>query len=170
MPYQTNETPCKCCGVSGKLTRIKWHKPNSKFYIQSTCKDCEYQQNLVWRKINKEKWAALLQRYYIKKNGPIIRNMNHTEETRKEWKRHKSNSRCSRAKLARRYDEFTIFTYKEAHELRKMRNKLTGIEWHVDHIIPLKHSLVCGLHVWNNFAVIPKVENLRKGNYYSIYD
>ena len=49
-------------------------------------------------------------------------------------------------------------------------NKLTGIEWHVDHIIPLKGDVVCGLHVWNNFAVIPKVDNLRKGNYHPVHD
>jgi hypothetical protein len=28
----------------------------------------------------------------------------------------------------------------------------------------------CGLHGWNNFAVIPKVENLRKGNYHPVHD
>lgn len=107
---------------------------------------------------------------YAKRVGGIKRNMNHTEETRAQWARDKSNRRCTRAKAARRYDELTLFVYKEAHELRKSRNKLTGIEWHVDHMIPLINPLVCGLHIWNNFAVIPKVENLRKGNYHSIHD
>ena len=41
---------------------------------------------------------------------------------------------------------------------------------YVDHIIPLKGNAVCGLHVWNNFAVIPKVDNLRKGNYHPVHD
>jgi len=172
MPFMTRLEPCKCCGESNKSTRSKWSKQNQKFYLQTTCKECEYKQNLIWRKENKTKWAYLLQRYYIKKNGPIIRNMNHTPETKLQWQRDKSNRRCTRAKQAKvSWDlELTNFIYKEAHELRKMRNKLTKIEWHVDHVIPLKNSLVCGLHVWNNFAVIPKVENLRKGNYYSIHD
>ena len=66
--------------------------------------------------------------------------------------------------------EFTQLVVEEAHDLRLLRNSLTGIEWHVDHIIPLRGKLVCGLHIWNNFAVIPKVNNLRKGNYHSIHD
>lgn len=170
MPFTTNENPCKCCGTANQNTRLKWHKANQKYYLQSICKDCEYLKYTQWRNENKEKWSALAQRAYIKKHGPITRNMNHTEESRKQWALDKSNRRCTRAKQARRRDELTLFVYKEAHELRKLRNKTTGIEWHVDHIIPLSNPLVCGLHVWNNFAVIPKVENLRKGNYHSVHE
>lgn len=40
----------------------------------------------------------------------------------------------------------------------------TGIVHHVDHIIPLRSPLVCGLHVQGNLRAIPAVDNLRKGN------
>jgi predicted nucleic acid-binding Zn-ribbon protein len=170
MPFMTNPNPCKVCGVCDKETRTKYHYINKKYYLQSTCKDCERSKFSKYQKENKTKFSDYNKKAYINKNGPLKRNMNHTVESRAEWHRQKSNARCSRAKQARFKDEFTKFVTKEAHDLRVRRNRLTGIEWHVDHIIPLKGKNVCGLHLWTNLAVIPKVENLRKGNKNSIHD
>lgn len=37
-------------------------------------------------------------------------------------------------------------------------------KFHVDHIIPLQHELVCGLHVENNLQIISAERNMRKNN------
>jgi hypothetical protein len=50
--------------------------------------------------------------------------------------------------------------YKEAKKL----SEKTGTKHHVDHIIPLNHPKVSGLHVPENLQVIPWVENLKKNN------
>ena len=51
-----------------------------------------------------------------------------------------------------------------AYEIAALRTKITGFAWEVDHIVPLRSKLVCGLHVIDNLRVIPRTQNRAKGN------
>lgn len=50
--------------------------------------------------------------------------------------------------------------YEQARQLTKE----TGIMHHVDHILPINHPELCGLHVETNLQVLPGYENARKSN------
>lgn len=56
------------------------------------------------------------------------------------------------------------FFIDEAYRLARLRTKMLGFPWHVDHIIPIQSKFVCGLHVENNIRVIPGSVNQKKNN------
>lgn len=87
----------------------------------------------------------------------------------------KANPDIIRAQLAKRramriertpswYGEADDLVLREAVDLVRMREAATGIEWHIDHMIPMQAEEVCGLHCAANLQVIPAVLNVSKQN------
>lgn len=61
-----------------------------------------------------------------------------------------------------------LWMMEEAYSLAKLREKLFGFPWEVDHIVPLNGKLVSGFHVPHNLQVVPQRENRSKANRFTI--
>lgn len=58
---------------------------------------------------------------------------------------------------------------KAIYRLRdEMNQESPEMQYEVDHIIPILHDLVCGLHVPENLQILPKRENFIKGSKFEV--
>lgn len=111
--------------------------------------------------------AAEISREWVRNNRAIVNASNkryaesNPDKMRAKWKAR----RLMKLSASVDFDaELTEFVTREAASLAELRRQATGIEWHIDHMIPLRARTVCGLHVWNNLQVIPGAMNLAKRN------
>lgn len=93
------------------------------------------------------------------------------EKARRYQKAHPE--RCERVRTRRHLTDrrppfATPFFIAEIYHLARLRTKATGIKHVVDHVIPLTHKLVCGLHVETNLRVVPQKVNAAKSNSFSL--
>jgi len=116
-----------------------------------------------WARANAERNRARARRWAELNNARVIANVMAYAKLHPEIQRLQVQRR--RAALAaakvRWEDDFFIA---EIYDLARKRSEVTGFAWQVDHIVPIKSKLVCGLHVHWNLAVIPARINRRKSN------
>jgi hypothetical protein len=150
---------CIKCGENKKTSEFY----NDGKHIHTKCKVCANLYQRAYELKNKEKRAKYT-KVYRKLNAERLAEYN-ASWIKKNYSRHCAMVNKRRAALMGATPKWAIqFFINEAYDLARMRTRSFGFPWHVDHTVPLKSKIVCGLHVENNLRVIPGVENLSKGN------
>lgn len=134
-----------------------------------------------YREQNAQQLKVKKQKYYLENKQAVAdKKSKHYQENKEQIKQRiskwrKENAASVNARIMRRYakklnatpswlTEDDHWLMKEAYELARLRTKMFGFVWHVDHIVPLQGKNVCGLHVPINLQVIPASVNCSKGN------
>lgn len=156
---------CRMCGLEKKESEF-YSKANKRYpdLLMTACKTCwspytyrrykayGLRHSKLWAKNNPEKSAAVSRKStakFLRKNPHINRENVH---------RHRAAKLLATPAWANR------FFITEIYDLAFRRERAFGVKMHVDHIVPLKHPLVCGLHCEYNLRVISALANLAKSN------
>ena len=171
---------CSKCNED-KSEESFYKKKGYKNGLSSSCKACEKayhadryednkdhitKRNAEWARNNPEKKAA------ISKASGIRNREKRNQQARAFKKRNKAQVNASNAFRRASVREATPPWLDDCHKqeikalyvLSQKFERLFGLKYHVDHIVPLNGETVCGLHVPWNLQILESKMNLKKSN------
>lgn len=147
-----------CCRCGCAKPKEEFHKVGIG-KIGGRCKSCEAKRIKEWASKHREK---LRLRYLEWRKTHPEASRAHSrkqyEKNRHRYAAHVMN------RLARKANATPPWAEKEKIALLYKKAREWGM--HVDHIVPLRHPLVCGLHVWHNLQLLAPEVNMSKRNTY----
>jgi hypothetical protein len=163
---------CGCC--KKLMPQESFYKVESRSTgVSNRCKPCSSLKAQEWAANNPTRYMDNLNKYRVSERQKesslawIKKNRLHLNEYMREWRKKNSytaftrgRARSNRALVPWANVEAIAAIYEKAKSLRES----SGIDWHVDHDIPLNGKTVCGLHVETNLRVIPAYQNRSKKN------
>lgn len=174
---------CRRCSAKKAANEFR-HDTRYRDGLSSWCKQCFRENNSKWARENRERltekaaswrahnpeaWRDTYRRFHNANREKRARD--HAKWAKENrGKRNATSAAYKAAKLratppwANRAAIASI--YEEAARIQAE----TGVRMHVDHIVPLQHDLVCGLHCQQNLQILPGSVNEAKRNKWSPED
>lgn len=113
----------------------------------------------AWSAANPDRVAQIKRSWYERNRSAAVSNA-------KAWKAdnpgNAAEERAKKRQATPAWADRSLMA--DIYELARIYTVALGRPFHVDHVVPLRSSLVCGLHAHTNLQVLPGSENIAKGN------
>lgn len=147
------------------LANSERKKATDRAYVEAN-REKVRQQSAFYRAKNREEILAKKRVYQIENRERLL-------EKQKAWKQANKGKVLANVAFRKAKKRQATPPWLAAEQRRQMRDLYETAEifranlnedFHVDHIVPISHPLVCGLHVPWNLQILTAAENLQKGN------
>jgi 5-methylcytosine-specific restriction endonuclease McrA len=172
---------CSRCGCDKPISEFRADE-RYRTGFASWCKECHRQRNSEWARENRERLSAKAAAYraenieqaresnrkFKRANAGRINaenrlwSLSNKDRRRASWAARKASKMQATPPWADRAEIARIY------RLACQAEAITGIRMHVDHIVPLQHHLVCGLHIPSNLQILPGMFNEAKRNHWPL--
>lgn len=151
---------CTKCGQNCSASKFKPEK-RAIDGLSSACRKCINIGKRQHYHDNKEKCDTRSKAYYLKHRDKILAYKSRWRKENKDKVAISINRRRDRKRLAKP----AWYEVKQVANIYRTCRAMNGGDrkYHVDHIIPLIHSSVCGLHCLDNLRIVSSSVNLEKG-------
>ena len=150
---------CRCCGLEANTKEelsLFTKSKGKKHDTQTICLKCTNAKNIFRFKNNKkllDRKRESANRYSKSVKGLVS-----------------SRIRCHNSRALKKFSTPKWISEEEINKMNKLHiqafylEKLTGTPYHVDHIYPSNHPLMCGLNILSNLQLLEGEINMSKNN------
>lgn len=160
------------CKICQRKMRSDYFEKNPKARLKKKKREAEWKVNNKDKVLESNKrYRERNKKYLDQKHKEYVKN--NPEKVREAKKKYEEKNPHIRAKIKtkRRQKERKAVPewadhkkINEVYKKAKWLESLTGLKYHVDHIVPIQGKNVCGLHVWANLQILEASLNCSKGN------
>lgn len=182
----TKTTQCIVCAKAKRDKGREWHREYARAHYLAN-KDRHAENARAWKENNRDRLQEYLKRYYAENREAILAksakhqrdnketvnashyawraaNMDRVREHNRRWYGNGSGKGPANSAARRHASRRATPPWVPPDAFDHIYAQAAALNHDVDHIVPLNHPDVCGLHVPWNMQTLPPAENRSKGN------